>query len=484
MARPTATGPVRARHANKWVALSVISVGTLASTLDGGGVSVAFPALAEAFSSDASTVLWVSVAFWVTSVGLLLSLGWLGDVAGRRRVFTLGSLVFGLGLAAVAGSFSLWQVIGARIVQGIGSSMMLSNLNALITASFPSSERGKAMGISGAVVGVGLTGGPLLGGALLDALGWRSLFYSRAPLGLIGAALAWRLLPPDSVPGDRARMDLTGAALLFAVMASFLLFVNQGSVLGYGSPPIIGLAVAAAALAPVLVWSQLRSVRPVLDFALFKSRQYTFALLVLTSHYLSHGVIILVAPFFFIDALDFSPTRMGLFLAAFYAGRTVLAPMSGRLSDVFGPRPFLVLGNLLLALGLFWLSRGGADVAEWTLLSGLLLAGAGSAFFEPVVTSVIMGSVPEDRLGTASASVAMGRHIAFAVGVAVAGAIFAVRERVYLADLAFKSVGADTAAREAIAGAFGDALLAGVVLALVAVAFSFGTRPPKIVREV
>ena len=118
------------------------------------------------------------------------------------------------------------------------------------------------------------------------------------------------------------------------------------------------------------------------------------------------------------------------------------------------------------------------------MLAGLLLAGAGSAFFEPVVTSVIMGSVPADRLGTASASVAMGRHVAFAVGVAVAGAIFAVRERAYLADMAFKSQDADVAVREAIAGGFGDALLAGSLLALAAVAFSLGTRPPKIAREV
>ena len=107
MARPIASDRVSASHTNKWVALSVISIGTLASTLDGGSVSVAFPALAEAFSSDASTVLWVSVAFWVTNVGLLLSLGWLGDVAGRHRVFTLGSLVFGLGLAMAAGAFML-----------------------------------------------------------------------------------------------------------------------------------------------------------------------------------------------------------------------------------------------------------------------------------------------------------------------------------------------------------------------------------------
>jgi MFS family permease len=162
---------------------------------------------------------------------------------------------------------------------------------------------------------------------------------------------------------------------------------------------------------------------------------------------------------------------MGLFLAAFSLGRTFLAPIAGQLSDRFGPRPFLILGNVFLAVALFWLSRQGTDAGDLALFGGLLLASAGSSLFEPVVTSTIMGFVPEERTGTASASIALGRQTAFAVGVTVSGAIFAIRERVYVAG-----VGSGDEGGEAIAAAFGDTVLAGAFVAAIAIAFSFATR--------
>ena len=143
------SGPAKSRA----VVLAVISLGTLSSTLDGGMISVAFPAIATAFDTDTSTVLWTTVAYWVVAVGLLLTLGWLGHVAGRRVVFASGLAVFAVGLVLTSLSTSIWQLIAFRVVQGVGSAMVLSNLNALITAHFPAEDRGKAMGISGAVVG-------------------------------------------------------------------------------------------------------------------------------------------------------------------------------------------------------------------------------------------------------------------------------------------------------------------------------------------
>lgn len=461
------TAPARSRA----VILAVISLGTLSSTLDGGMISVAFPAIATAFDTDTSTVLWTTVAYWVVAVGLLLTLGWLGDVAGRRVVFASGLTVFAVGLVLTSLSTSIWQLIAFRVVQGVGSAMVLSNLNALITANFPAKDRGKAMGISGAVVGFGLTVGPLLGGVLLDHLGWRAVFYSRIPVSALGAILVWRLLPPDRVAGGTFKVDFIGAAALFGTLSSILLVINQGGRLGFLSAPVVAMAVIASISLPVLVWSERRSVRPIFEMGLLKSRQYGFSMLVLVSHYLSHGGILLVLPFFLLDSLGFSATKMGLFLAAFSLGRTFLAPIAGQLSDRFGPRPFLILGNVFLAVALFWLSRQGTDAGDLALFGGLLLASAGSSFFEPVVTSTIMGSVPEERTGTASASIALGRQTAFAVGVTVSGAIFAIRERVYVAG-----VGSGDEGGEAIAAAFGDTVLAGAFVAAIAIAFSFATR--------
>ena len=465
------TPPTSTSTTNKWIVLSVVSLGTLMSTLDGGIMSVSYPALAEAFHTEPSVILWVSVAFWVTSVGLLLTLGWLGDVAGRRRVFSLGFAVFALSTLASVVAADVWQLIATRIVQGVGSSMVLSNLNALIAGAFPENERGRAMGVSGAVVGVGLSLGPLLGGFVLDVLDWRALFYTRVPLAVLGAVMGWWLLPRDRVHGGNFKVDWLGAGSLFATLGCFLLVVNQGGRLGFGSPVVIALAVAGAASAPVLVWSQRRSARPIVEVALLRSSRYAVSVLVLITHYLAHGGILLAAPFYLIGALGFSSTKMGLFIAGFYAGRAFVAPPVGWLSDVLGPRSFLVVGNLFLAAALLWLSGLGTGPQDWALLAAMLLGGVGSAFFEPVVTSVIMGSVPSDRLGTASASIAMGRHFAFAVGVALAGAIFTIRERAYLAASGGPG---EAASAPATAGAFGDTLLAGVALAVVAAALSLG----------
>ena len=220
---------------------------------------------------------------------------------------------------------------------------------------------------------------------------------------------------------------------------------------------MLGLAVATAALLPVLVWTERRSARPILQASLFRIRDYTFALLVQISHYLGHGGIILVAPYFFVDSLGFSATKMGVFIAAFYAARAVVAFPAGWLSDTFGPRGFLVFGNGLFALALLWVSQEWTGSNELAILAAMLLAGVGSAFFEPVVTSVIMGAVPTDRLGTASALVAMGRHVAFASGVALAGAVFAVRERAHLREFG---------EAEAIGRGFSDTMLTCVVLAV------------------
>jgi EmrB/QacA subfamily drug resistance transporter len=472
MTERTASAPAR----NRWTLLAVISIGTLSSTLDGGIVSVAYPALARAFSAGTSTVLWVTVAYWVTAVGLLLTLGWVGDVVGRRRVFATGLAVFAAGVLLAGLSTTVWQLIAFRVLQGVGSAMVLSNLNALITTNFPARDRGKALGVSGAIVGVGLTAGPLLGGFLLEVLDWRAVFYSRAPISAAGAVLTWWLLPADRVARGQFRVDVIGAAALFGALASILLVVNQGGRLGFTSRPVLVLAIVAAVCLPVLAWSERRSVRPILEVGLLRSRQYTLSLLVLVSHYLAQGGIILVAPFFLLDSLGFSAAKMGLFIAAFSMGRTFLAPLAGRLSDTFGPRPFLLLGNTLLAIALFWLSRQGTGASDWALFSGLLLASAGSSFFEPVVTSSIMGSVPQDRAGTASASVALGRQTAFAVGVTVAGAIFTIRQRVYEVGAEAAGLDSGSAKAEAIGRAFGDTVLAGVVIAAIAVAFSLATR--------
>lgn len=448
------------RGRNKWLVLLVAALGNLVLTLDSGVMGVSYPALAEAFDTDTSTVLWVSVAFWVTGVGLVMTVGWLGDVGGRRISYTVGFVLYSLALGFSALTTELWQLIAARVFMGFGSAMILAGVNAIILDRFEPRERAKAIGIAGAVVGIGLSMGPLAGGWLLDTLNWQALFYTRIPISLVAAGLSWWVLKGQDRHGSSRdfTVDRLGAIALFAVLASFLLVVNRAAEDGFASPLVLAMAALFVVAAPVLVASQRRSVRPILDFSLFRRPGYGFGLGVLVFHYTSLGAILLLAPFFFVEALGFSATKMGLFIMLYTLMRVFLAPMSGALTDRFGAWTLSGVGLAAMVGSLAWLAvLAGGSGSEGAILGALLLAGIGSGLYEPPNTTTIMGSVPSDRYGTASASIASGRQLSFAVGVAIAGAIFAVRERAYL--------GAGDAADRAVAFGFSDALLAGVALA-------------------
>ena len=458
---------------SKWLVLLAACLGNLVLTLDSGVIGVSYPALAEAFNTDTSTVLWVSVAFWVTGVGLVMTVGWLGDVGGRRLSYTLGFVLFSVALGLSAAAAELWQLIAARIFMGLGSAMVLAGVNAIILDRFEPRDRAKAIGIAGAVVGIGLSTGPLAGGWLLDTLGWRALFYTRVPISLMAAGLSWWVLEDreSSRPHDLT-VDWLGAVALFTVLASFLVVVNRSAEDGFFSPLVLATTGLLIVSVPGLIVSQRRSIRPILDFGLFRRPGYGLGLGVLVFHYTSLGAILLLAPFFFVDALGFSATKMGLFIMLHTLMRVFLAPVSGALTHRIGAWTLSGLGLAAMVGSLSWLSVLAGSGSEQAILGALLLAGVGSALYEPPNTTTIMGSVPADRYGTASASIASGRQLSFSVGVAVAGAIFAVRERAYL--------GAFEAADRAVALGFSDALLAGAVLAglgvLVSIAAFIATR--------
>ena len=436
-------------------------------------MGISYPALADAFDTGTSTILWVTVAFWVTGIGLVLTVGWLGDVGGRRLSYTFGFVLQAAALGFSAVTVELWHLIAARICMGVGSAMVLAGVNAIIVDRFGPEDRAKAIGIAGAAVGIGLSTGPLAGGWLLDVLGWRALFYTRVPLALLAAGLSWWVLQsPDRRTVRDFTVDKVGAVSLFAVLAALLLVINRSAEDGLLSPLVLAMAALLIVAAPALIVSQRRSVRPILDFGLFRSPGYSFGLGVLVCHYTSLSAILLLAPFFFIDALEFSATKMGLFIMLHTLMRVFIAPISGALTHRIGAWTLSGLGLVGMVGSLAWLSILAVSGSEMAILAALLLVGVSSGLYEPPNTTTIMGSVPPDRYGTASASIASGRQLSFSVGVAVAGAIFAVRERAYLEA-------SETAGR-AVALGFSDTLLSGVVLAglgvLVSIAAVYVTR--------
>ena len=443
-------------------------MGTLMSTLDNGMLSLSYLPIARYFNTNISAVLWISVAFWVTAVGLMHTLGWMGDVFGRKRIYILGLLFFTIGISLAPLAINLWVLICCRLIQAVGAAMILATYNAFITSIFPSIHRGRVLGWSGAIIGIGLSLGPLIGGILLDVADWKLLFYSRVPIGVLAVSLAWYFLPDDSNKlRESYRVDIKSVIVVFITLASALILINQLGEYGTISAIVVLSFLAFLIFLPLLIWMEKISTRPILSISLLKIRQYRYSVFAHITHYLAQSSIIFAVPLLLLGSMSFPAVKVGLIMASFSVFRIVVAPIAGRLSDQFGVRYFLVVANCVLALGLVSLSFIYAEYPESLLWYSVLFCGLGAALFEPVVTSAIMGSVPNDRLGTASASVGVGRQFAFAVGTTLSGAVYAFQSTQYSKTVSLVPDGSLAIA------ALGDVILVGVIFAFISALLSF-----------
>jgi len=403
------------------------------TTMDGSIVSISYPALAATFQVDAALVGWVGIAFFLASTSLLLTMGWVGDSLGRDRLYTLGQLMFTAGLVLAALSQNIPQIIAARAIQGVGSAMMLSSNAAIITAAFPARERGMAFGLMGAVVGLGLGLGSPLGGAILDALDWRALFYTRIPLGVVAMVSSWLLLEREArVPGP-LHLDIGGSLLLLSFLGTFLLVINQAERLGITSPLVVGAGILSAVSFPLFIMRERRARHPIVQLGLFRTPTFSAALPSLLIFSQAWSAIAFLMPFAMINGLGYGAAKAGLILSVFSLLRSFTSPVCGWLTDRMDHRVLMGVAMGIFVAALVALSRLSTGTTPWQIVGVLAFASLGAALFEPPNASSIMGAVPRTRLGMAGASMATGRHIGFSVGIALSGAILAARESHYLA---------------------------------------------------
>ena len=249
----TATG----RFQYKWILLFVVSGGGFLTIMNGGMVNIGAPSMIEAFQTNASLIVWVNLGFTMAMIVPLLPLSRISDVFGRKRLYLLGALIVPAGLGLSAVSQDLAQLIMARVVTGVGSSMIIANDNALLTQAFPTSERGKAQGLINVGFGLGIGFSFFLGGILIDIFDWKALFWARIPAHLLLAFSVWRFVRDDtgdmSKEQNRYSVDYAGVTLLAIVMIGSLLAINQGGRLGLSSPFVVTAIGAAALGLPALI---------------------------------------------------------------------------------------------------------------------------------------------------------------------------------------------------------------------------------------
>lgn len=448
------------RRCYKWIAVCVVSVGSSLNTLDSGSMRIALPQLGHVFQASPNAVVWVLLIYMLVGTGLMLILGRVGDVFGRKRVYCFGLIIHTMGLGLCAVSQSLIQLVLFRWLQAIGDCMTVAMGYAIITAAFPTDERGRAMGMMGAVTGIGLLTGPVVGGFLLDLLGWRSIFYFRLPVGIIGIALALAFLKEQSFPGEKERFDFIGAIALFVALTCLLLTVNRGQSLGWGSPWVLALGATGVASLLFFLIVENKAEYPVLDLSLFYSRLFSSACVSHMFLHMSLTAISFLLPYYLIQGLSFNAATAGLFLVTIPALGIVLSPLSGRLSDRLGSGFLCASGLTIVSAGFLLLSGIEADASTAKVIGYLIILGMGKALFVPPNTSAIMGSVPPDKLGTASAMIGTLRQIGITIGLTIASSIFAASQNFYADQLVSQGIAENVVRRLAAVNGFQDAIFA------------------------
>ncbi len=418
------TTPPSVDYSRKWYVLLAVSMGTFLATIDGSIVNISLPTLATSFQADFALVQWVALAYLLTVTTLMLGIGRLADIYGKKPIYMTGFVVFTVGSVLCGVSPSIYWLIGFRVLQALGAAMTMALGMAIVTEAFPPSERGRALGLSGTVVSVGIAVGPTLGGLIVQRLSWHWIFFVNLPIGLLGVWLVARYVPAFQPAGGQ-RFDYWGALTLCVSLLSLLVALTLGQRAGFADRFVLLLAANWIAFLAVFIFIELRVSQPMLDLRLFRSSLFSVSLATGFIVFICLSGALLLMPFYAENVLGYNPQQTGLLMATVPVALGVIAPLSGSLSDRYGSRPITVAGLGVLVLGFLAVSSLDAHTTSLGYVLRFLPVGLGMGMFQSPNNSAIMGAAPRDRLGVASGILAVTRTLGQTTGIAALGALWA-----------------------------------------------------------
>jgi len=408
----------------KWWTLIAVSVATFMLLLDITVVNTALPAIEEDLGASFTELQWVVDAYTLSLAALVLTAGVLADRLGRRRVFAVGLGIFTVAslLAGFAPDPTALNL--ARGLQGVGGAIMFAVSLALIAQEFkPGRDRGVAMGVYGATIGVSVAFGPVVGGALVEGIGWESIFFINVPVGIAAIAVTYTKLAESRDP-NASRIDWAGLVTFSTSLFLLVLGLLRGNEEGWGSTMIVGLLGGAAALLALFLVIESRVKQPMLPLHLFKKPAFTGIQLAALAVSASMFALFLYLTFYLQGYLGHEPLEAGLRYLPLTVVNFFVAAAAGAMLSRVQARYILGAGLGLTGIGL--LVMGGLDPTdEWTaLLGGFLLAGAGVGLINPVIADVAVSVVPKEQSGMAAGINDTFRQVGIAIGIAAWGALF------------------------------------------------------------
>jgi EmrB/QacA subfamily drug resistance transporter len=410
--------------AGKWSVLAIVAVGVFMATLDSSIVNISLPAIASSFGVPLSgAVEWVIIAYLVVTAAVLLSVGRLADMIGRKPIWIAGLIIFTSGSAICGAAPTLGFLIAARALQGLGGALLMAISPAMLTTAFPANERGRALGLNAVVVALGVSAGPTLGGIITTNFSWRWIFYVNVPIGIIGFIAALLVLKERRHRGQ-GKFDPLGAIFLGVGLAAITLGLSFGQEWGWTSPLLITtLAVGVASLITFYI-TEKRVSNPIIDLSLLRERVFLSANLSLILSFLALFAVSFMLPFYLEELRGFSTEVAGFLLTPLPLMIAIFAPVSGALADRIGTR-WLAAGGLTIAcIGLVFISQLNAQTPILGIIWPLCVTGLGQALFQSPNNSALLGAAPKGRQGVASGFLATGRVVGQSLSVALSGAIF------------------------------------------------------------
>lgn len=423
MDHSTRPAPLSVRR--RWTVLAICSLSLFAVGLDTTIVNVALPAIGQAFAVSTRELEWTVDAYTLVLASLLITSGALADRFGRRRVFQIGLTVFGSASVACALAPSIGFLVAARAVQGVGGSMLSPVALAIVVNVITDPrERARAIGVWGGVFGASIAAGPVVGGALLAALDWRSVFWLNAPV-TAAAVLLTALLVPESRSDRPRRLDAPGQLLLVIIVGGSVASLIEGPHIGWTSTLAVAgyLTVAAAVAAFVVVESRRRA--PLMELSLFRRPPFAAAVVGAVVAFVALNATLLLNTLYLQHARGMSALATGVVTLPLTVAATLCAPLSGYLVGRVGPRLPMRLAGVFIAAGGLLLVPLRQHSPIWLLLGAYLLIGVGFGFANAPITNTAVSGLPPDRAGVAGGTTSAARQFGSALGIAAAGSTVA-----------------------------------------------------------
>ena len=452
---------------DKWLTLLAVGMSILMGTIDMSIVNVSLPILVDELDTNFSTIQWVVLGYVLINTSLMLGAARLGDMFNKKRLYILGLSLFTLGSFFCGLSGNVYWLIAFRVLQGFGGVFLQALGMALVVEMFPSEERGKALGLIGGIVSIGLASGPALGGIIVGTIGWSWIFWINIPIGTVAIFTLIIFVPPMPPHKEGQSFDPVGAMSLMLLLGCYALAMTKGQHSGFDQPVIYILFLFAALGAISFLVLERYVKQPMVDFSLFRNTLFSMGIFLGFATFILLGGVMFLLPFFLKYVQNYSTQVVGLMLMVIPIGEGTASLVAGRLADRFGPLGIRLTGSIIIVASCFLISTLQVDSSVWGYIARVLPFGLGVGAFQATNNTAVMGAIPPERLGIASGLLALSRNLGVTTGLPIIGAVFTAA---VLSITGAQTMDISTVAAEAINKGFNHTFyLAGFFMAIPAI---------------